>query len=66
VTIKAWVVPPAGAAGDSNVCLPTTSIVANGFLDLDVPVMIASGFMQAQAGAASSITATCLDGFIQS
>jgi hypothetical protein len=66
VTIKAWAVPPAGAAGDSNVCLPTTSIAANSYIDVDVPVMIAGGFLQAQAGAATSITATCLDGFIQS
>jgi hypothetical protein len=48
------------------VCLPTTSIAANSYIDLDVPVMIAGGFLQAQAGAATSITATCLDGFIQS
>ena len=66
VTIKAWVVPPAGAAADANVCLPTKSILANDFLDLDVPVMVAGAFMQAQAGAAASITAEMLDGFIQS
>jgi hypothetical protein len=66
VTIKAWAVPPAGAAGDTNVCLPVTSVPANDFIDVDIPVMIASGFLQAQAGAATSITATMLDGFIQS
>lgn len=66
VTIKAWAVPPAGTAADSNVCLPTTSILANNSLDLDVPVMVAGAFMQAQAGAATSITAEHLDGFVQS
>jgi hypothetical protein len=66
VTIKAWGVPSAGAAADANVILPTTSIAANSFLDLDVPILNAGAFMQAQAGSASSITATHVDGFIQS
>lgn len=66
VTVKAWAVPAAGAAADGNVFLPTVSIPANGYLDVDIPVVAAGGFVQAQAGAATSITATCLDGFIQS
>lgn len=66
VTIKAWAVPSGGAVGDDNVCLPTVSIGANSYLDLDVPVLAAGGTLQAQAGAASSITASCLDGFVQS
>lgn len=66
VTIKAWAVPAAGAAADANVCLPAQSVAANSYIDVDVPVMAAGGFMQAQAGAAASITASMLDGFIQS
>lgn len=66
VTIKAWAVPAAGAAVDANVCLPVQSVGANAFIDVDVPVIAAGGFMQAQAGAAASITASMLDGFIQS
>ena len=66
VTIKAWAVPTAGAASDANVILPITSIAANSYIDLDVPIMSAGAFMQAQAGAATSITATHIDGFIQS
>lgn len=66
VTIKAWAVPAAGAAADANVILPTVSIAANSYIDLDVPIMAAGAFMQAQAGAATSITATHVDGFIQS
>jgi hypothetical protein len=62
VTITAW----AGAATDDNCFLPVTSIAAYGFLDTDVPVIAAGGTLRAQAGAATSITATCLDGFIQS
>lgn len=65
-TIKAWGVPAAGTAADSNVILPTVSIAANSFLDFDVPILNAGAFMQAQAGAATSITATHVDGFIQS
>src|SRR3990167_3276470 len=66
VTIKAWAVPAAGAAADANVCLPTLSIAANSYIDLDLPYVVAGGFVQAQAGAASSITALQIDGFIQS
>ena len=65
-TIKAWAVPPAGTAVDANVCLPTVSVGLNSYIDVDIPVMIAGGFLQAQAGTVTSITATCLDGFIQS
>lgn len=66
VTIKAWGVPAAGAAGDTNVILPTVSIPANDYIDFDVPILAAGAFMQAQAGAATSITASHVDGFIQS
>jgi len=66
VTIKAWSVPPSGSASDSNMCLPVTSISANEYLDIDVPTMSAGYTLRAQAGAASSITATNLDGFLQS
>lgn len=66
VTIKAWAVPPSGSASDSNMCLPDTSISANEYLDIDVPTMSAGYTLRAQAGAASSITATNLDGFLQS
>lgn len=65
-TIKAWAVPPAGAAADANVCLPVVSVAANSYVDVDIPVMVAGAFLQGQAGTAASITATCLDGFIQS
>lgn len=66
VTIKAWAVPSAGAAADANVFLPTVSIPANSYIDVDIPIVIAGGFVQAQAGAATSITASNIDGFIQS
>lgn len=65
-TIKAWAVPSAGAATDSTVMLPTHSVAANDYIDIDVPVMSAGGSLQAQAGTGTAITATCLDGFLQS
>lgn len=61
-TIKAWAVPDGGSAGDTNVSLPTTSIAANSYLDVDVPQMAAGGIFQAQAGTATSITALAMDG----
>ena len=66
VTIKAWAVPAAGTAADANVFLPTTSVAANSYIDVDVPQLAAGGFVQAQAGAATSITVSGIDGFIQS
>lgn len=66
VTIKAWAVPSGGAAADSNVMLPATSIGANGYVDVDVPMLGAGDFIQGQAGAAASVTAHGLDGFLQS
>lgn len=65
-TIKAWGVPVAGAAADGNVFLPTVSIAPNSFIDVDVPTLSAGDFVQAQAGTASAITASLIDGFIQS
>lgn len=66
VTIKAWSVPSGGSPSDANVFLPTTSIGLNGYVDVDLPVMGAGDLIQAQAGAAGSVTALCLDGFLQS
>jgi len=66
VTVKAWAVPAAGAAADANVILPTVAIAANSYIDLDLPLVGPGGFVQAQAGAASSIAASSIDGFIQS
>jgi hypothetical protein len=66
VTIKAWAVPAAGANADANVFLPTKSINANDFIDVDVPQVGAGAFIQAIAGAATSITAAPMGGFYYS
>lgn len=66
VTIKAWAVPVSGAAADTNVILPTYSVPANSYIDLDLPLMKAGDFLQAQAGAATSISASLIDGVLYS
>jgi len=62
VTITAWAVPASGSPANDNIALPQTSIGANSYLDVDVPQLGAGGTFQAQAGAATSITAQPLDG----
>lgn len=62
VTITGWAVPNGGSAGNTNICLPQTSIGPNSYLDVDVPQIDAGGTFEAQSGAANSITATALDG----
>jgi len=65
VTIKAWALPAGASAADSNCILPTLSLAANTYVDLNLPIMDAGAILHAQAGAATSITASCLDGLIQ-
>lgn len=62
VTAQLWAVPVSGTAGDSNKILPTTSIAANSYIDVDIPIMPASSFLQGQAGAGSSIVVHMLSG----
>lgn len=62
VTATVYYVPPAGTAGAGLMCFPGGSIGANAYTDVDVPMMIAGSTLQAKAGAAASITATCISG----
>lgn len=62
VTISVWAVPSGGSAADTNASLKGYSIAANDYIDVDIPTMEAGDFLQAQAGAATSITASCLAG----
>ena len=64
VTITCHAVPVSGAASDANALLKTVSISANGYLDVDLPVLKAGDFVQAQAGAAASISAHMIDGVL--
>lgn len=65
-TVRAWAVPSAGTAANGNTVLPTVSVPANDYLDVQIPVLAAGNTLQALAGTATAITATCLDGFLQS
>jgi hypothetical protein len=66
ITVRVWAVPAAGSPTDGNTALPTTSIAASGYLDVQIPVLASGDMLQALASAATAITATCLDGFLQS
>ena len=62
VTVTLHAVPSAGAAADGNAFLKAKSIPANDYVDVDVPIMPAGAFIQALAGAATSITAHMVSG----
>lgn len=64
-TVKFWAVPSAGSPINDNVCIPSTSIPANSFIDFDLPVMIGGDKLTGIAGAAASITVCQMDGFNQ-
>lgn len=62
VTATLYAVPSAGAAGVGNAFLSAKAIPANDYIDVDVPIMPAGAFVQALAGAATSITAHMISG----
>ena len=66
ITIEACAVPTSGSPTDSNKILPLVSIPANSYIDLDLPFMDVGSTLQAKAGAANSITASFINGFLQS
>lgn len=66
ITITAWAIPSGGTAINGTLCLPTVSISANSYLDMDIPQLGVSGKLQARAGAAASINVQPMDGFINS
>lgn len=64
VTVTLYAVPLAGTAGVGNAFVSATSIAANSYLDVDVPIMPAGAFLQALAGANTSITIHMLAGSV--
>lgn len=56
VTLQSWAVPLSGSAGDSNEVV-MVSVPANDYVDVEYGPLKAGDFIQAQAGAATSITA---------
>lgn len=64
VTITCHAVPSGLTASDTNALLKGVSIAANSYVDIDLPVLKAGDFVQAQAGAATSISAHMIDGVL--
>jgi hypothetical protein len=64
VQVSAWAVPSGGSEGVGNNFCPGLTVAPNAFLDVDVPVLAIGDFIQALASAATSITASSLDGVI--
>lgn len=62
ITVTAHAIPAAGTAADGNAFVKAKSIAANDYLDIDVPMLAAGGFVQALASAGTSITAHPLAG----
>lgn len=55
-------VPLAGSAANANMCLPTTSIGANSYIDVQLPQMKAGDFLQGFASAAASLNIQAIAG----
>lgn len=66
VTVTAHAVPSGGSASDTNAFLKAYSVAANGYLDIDLPVMTAGDTFQALAGAGTSISVHAISGVLQS
>ena len=62
VTATLYAVPLAGTAAAANAFVSAKSIAGNDFLDVEVPMIGPGGFVQALAGAATSITAHMISG----
>lgn len=54
-TISVWAVPSAGTAGDTNALCVSKAVPANDYIEIDYEIG-AGGTLQAQAGAATTIT----------
>lgn len=66
VTATLYCAAAAAPSGAGNICLPTISIAANSYIDVDIPVMAAGDTLRGVAGAAASITIQELGGVIYS
>ncbi len=65
VQITAYAVPLNGiSASPGNVFAPNISVPANGFIDIDVPLLSPGDSIQALAGSNSAITVSAINGAI--
>lgn len=62
VSITAYAVPLAGAAGAGNCFMNAETLAANMHIDIDLPMLGPGDFISAFASAAASVTMSALDG----
>lgn len=63
-TVTAHAIESAGTAAVANTFLPGVSVPANSTLDVAVPVLKASGFIQAFAAVGTVVSVQALDGLL--
>lgn len=63
-TVEVWVVPSAGAAGDTNKLINGETIPANSRLSFTVPDMANGDTLVAKASAATTLTIHCTSGMV--
>lgn len=61
-TVTAYAVPVGGSAGPGNAFASVVTVPANGYVDVDVPIMAAGDFIQALSPTATAITAQPMAG----
>jgi hypothetical protein len=66
VPVTMHAAPSATASSAANCCLSTVSIPAGGYLDVDIPTLIAGDTLRGFAGTASVVTMHELGGVIYS
>lgn len=62
--VTAYAVQPAGAATVTNTFCPALVVQAGNVLDVDVPVLVAGGFIQAKVDSGVAVGASSLDGVV--
>jgi hypothetical protein len=66
VSVTLYVAAAATASAAANCCLSATSIAANGYLDIDIPTMLAGDTLRGFAGTAAVVTMHEMAGILYS
>lgn len=62
--VTMYAIQSAGSASDTNTTLKAETIGPNTHLDVDVPMLAASGFIQAFCDSANKVSIQCVDGVL--
>lgn len=65
-SVTLYAVPSGGSASTTNECLPAVSIAQNAYLDVDIPQLAVSDFLQGLADVANKVNIQAIDGVLQS